>query len=352
MKNLNIKEILNGLNGRQFTDDELKEFIEIHYNIKNIKLEIFDDPAKFYRANMNMKGVEDKRFKSWKEITYSSTNKESGRAWIDNNKKRWTISDKNEISFEDYAVIHDVEKLLLNAFESYAKDQRRMVVDKIAPNGFCLGQLFTPEIQFFKKGIFSIFVYKLKKQSKALILTSPTCKFDDNEQVDGTGQGRTVTSRPRLHSVTQPAVQWGKVQPIKQYYIHGVLFDSSDGESLWSDVCNRRLTPEEVISIDNMEQRQVAMKHYGVEKVFDALEKTLINESERGNKLYEVKMSNDRWRTPQLILRYKDPSTDRVYSSGIPRTDDQGNKIERADHAMAWKFSLTEDEYKHLIVEG
>jgi len=344
LKNLNIKEILNGLNGRQFTDDELKEFIEIHYNIKGIKLEIFDDPAKFYRANMNMKGVEDKRFKSWKEITYSSTNKESGRAWIDNNKKRWTISDKNEISFEDYAVIHDVEKLLLNAFESYAKDQRRMVVDKIAPNGFCLGQLFTPEIQFFKKGIFSIFVYKLKKQSKALILISPTCKFDEHEEM----VLQKLHAKPRLHSVTQPSVQWGKV--IKQYYIHGVLFDSR--EDLWEDVCKRRLSPEKVIQIDNIEQRQVAMKHYGVDKVFDALEKTLLDSSSRGNKLYEVKMSSDRWRTPQLILLYKDPSTDRVYTSGVPRADDAGNKIERADHAMAWKFSLTEDEYKHLVVEG
>ena len=363
LKHLNIKEILNGLNGKQFTDDELREFIEIHYNVKDIEIEIFEDPSEFYIANMNMKGIIDTKTdsvvidsptKKWKEVTYSSVNNESGRAWIDNNKKKWTITDKKEISFADYAVIHDVEKLLLGAFE---KDvgSARMVVGKMAPSGFCLGQLFTPEIEFFKNGIFSIFVYKLKKQNKALILTSPTCKFDDNEQVDGTGQGRTVTSRPRLHSVTQPAVQWGKVEPIKQYYIHGVLFDGSigrDGEGLWSDVCNRRLTPEEVISIDNMEQRQVAMKHYGVEKVFDALEKTLINESERGNKLYEVKMSNDRWRTPQLILRYKDPSTDRVYSSGIPRTDEQGNKIERADHAMAWKFSLTEDEYKHLIVEG
>lgn len=61
------------------------------------------------------------------------------------------------------------------------------------------------------------------------------------------------------------------------------------------------------------------------------------------------------------ILKYKDPSTGRVYVSAIPdyEIDDNGlpikqewKRIEKADQAMAWKFHLTEKEYSLLTLES
>ena len=106
------------------------------------------------------------------------------------------------------------------------------------------------------------------------------------------------------------------------------------------------------MAIQNIEQRRVACKHYGKDKIFKALSPVLIHKSDRGNELYEVSFGTDGWRRKQLILKYKDPSTTREYLSGIPRQDDQNQEIKDADQAMAWKFSLTKDEYDLLTVEG
>ena len=117
------------------------------------------------------------------------------------------------------------------------------------------------------------------------------------------------------------------------------------------------MEPTKVLTIDNIEQRRVASEYYGMEKLWDACKPKLIDTSERGNRLYNVTIGELSWRRRgedhnAKMLRYKDPSTDREYVSGVPLEDDDGNIIDRADQAMAWKFHLTEDEYKELTVEG
>ena len=170
---------------------------------------------------------------------------------------------------------------------------------------------------------------------EVIILDTPKCSFDD---------------RNRFHSIVRPAVVWGE---ICVYSIHGVSFDNR----LWNEIVERKMEPSKVLTIGNIEQRRVASEYYGMEKLWDACNPKLIDTSARGNRLYNVTIGELGWRARDndfnaKMLRYKDPSTDREYVSGVPLEDDDGNFIDRADQAMAWKFHLTEDEYKELTVEG
>jgi hypothetical protein len=67
-----------------------------------------------------------------------------------------------------------------------------------------------------------------------------------------------------------------------------------------------------------------------------------MDSSKRGNELYLIQNVFTR---DAYYLKYACPSTGRVYVSGIePEVGEQGS----ADLSMAWKFGLTEKEYKEL----
>ena len=165
-----------------------------------------------------------------------------------------------------------------------------------------------------------------------------------------------VDDAGRLHSTNSPAVSW---KWTNLYCLHGVYFDIE----LFQEIVGRKLDGKEVISIPNIEQRRIAMDIYGIEKLMQSLDKQLINRSPRGNELYSINLGStvnvkflDDWYrdepTKGLVLKYSCPSTGRIYFSGIPNSDEFGNEITRADQAMAWKFSLSEEEYSKLTIEA
>ncbi len=151
----------------------------------------------------------------------------------------------------------------------------------------------------------------------------------------------------RLHSTTGPAVQWRDGSG--QYFIHGVNFSQNIEEhisepKLWKKIVSKELSLTEILMISNIEQRYVALKLHGAEKLLQDARAQLIDKSKRGNELYEIE-NLIRDRTLKL-LKYKDPSTDRIYVIFVPY------EYEKADEAMAWKFQLNEEEYKLLKVEA
>ena len=148
-------------------------------------------------------------------------------------------------------------------------------------------------------------------------------------------------NQDRLHSLETPAIY-------NQHYIHGVFFEPE----LWEKIAKRQLTPKEVMTIKNIEQRRVSINHYGWDEIFDYFDKKLINKSKRNSKaeLYRVKGLADRIEIN--IVKYKDPSTGRWYVSQVPDNDDYDKEILTADHAMAWKSYMTEKEYKSLSIEA
>ena len=275
----------------------------------------------------------------------------SSKGWINTKTNElWRCHGKciNKEQLARTGLIWRVYNIVHNSLMS---NYRRMDYDDSHTKGiqdWAAGQLLTPHVSFYvEKGIAIMMVFQTLSTYEVIILNTPTCKFDD---------------RYRFHSIKQAAIEWDILQ---EYYIHGVKFD----QELWYSVSNRMLKPKDVFAISNIEQRRVATEHYGMESLWNECKPKLFNTSDRGsknkegefipNQLYKLKIGELSWQDRHedrdynaLMLRYKDPSTDRIYISGIPHEDDNGNSIETADHAMAWKFHLTEEQYKTLTVEG
>lgn len=139
----------------------------------------------------------------------------------------------------------------------------------------------------------------------------------------------------RLHSTTGKAIEWRDGYVF--YFLHGVEFD----EKLWKKVVDKPHI-KTILTIENMEQRMAALRVVGVEKIIKAGK--LLDKSARGNELYLIENVFDE---PALYLKYKCPSTSRVYVSGVDPSLER-----KADVAMAWKFNLTPEEYEKLEVEA
>ncbi len=146
-------------------------------------------------------------------------------------------------------------------------------------------------------------------------------------------------SRGFLHSDTNPAVQWGKSG---LYFLNGVYFP----KELWKRVVSRKMSFKKILQIKNIDQRVQAMKYGDLEAFLKETKAKLLDRSKKGNELYLIPQTAGIFSTDAYFLKYKDPSTDRVYISGI---DPEIGKRKSADEAMAWKHYFTLEEYYKLV---
>lgn len=142
----------------------------------------------------------------------------------------------------------------------------------------------------------------------------------------------------RLHSITEPAIQWADGSGL--YYIDGVAFD----RWLWEKVVTKELPCGRIHEIINLEQRRAALTLFDFDEIIRENVGHLIDRSKRGNELYVLRkvIPNESVK----LLRYKDPSTERIYTCFVPES------CKKADEAMAWKFYLTEKLYAELKEES
>lgn len=171
---------------------------------------------------------------------------------------------------------------------------------------------------FYKK-IFTFQMYN----DRIIIIKKPTIKF----------------AAYRLHSTSGRSVSW---KDGGFYHIRGIRFD----EKLWKAVKNRTMPVMEILKLENIEQRYTAVEFYGAELIMKQIKATLVDESPRGNKLYEFNEEGQRSNRTLKFLRYQCKSTDRVYMSFVPTS------INKADEGMAWKFDMTEEEYSMMTIEA
>lgn len=171
---------------------------------------------------------------------------------------------------------------------------------------------------FIKKGILdAIFA-----DNKALI-----CMMPKKVLLDGKND---------FHSLKNPAIQWYDPKGDK-YYIHGRRF----AKDLFFKVRDRKLPMIKVLTIKNIEQRYIVIQLYGIEKILEELNPKLIDSTERGNKLYKVKIDDDL--TAQFLV-YKGISTKNIYTKFV----DHRKKYKNADLAQAESHNMTLEQYLSL----
>lgn len=146
-------------------------------------------------------------------------------------------------------------------------------------------------------------------------------------------------SEGRLHSTGGMAIKWSDGWGF--HAIHGVRMP----EELHKKITERTITPAEVLALENIEQRMVALKILGAEFVIQALPNKKVDTGKNGNELFEVKIENEK----NFCLKYKCPSTDRIYVSFV---DPEVGAKKDADLAMAWKFGITKKMYQAMRLES
>ena len=156
----------------------------------------------------------------------------------------------------------------------------------------------------------------------------------------------------RLHSDNIPAYNSSDTGEV--HFFHGIFVE----KALWRKCKNKTIGPDEIFLIRNIEQRRVVIEAVGADVIVKSKNAEVSKTTENGNTLIRIrniKLSDDdrrRLGTEEfdvLIVRYKDPSTERVYHSFVPPvldTQDRSSK-ERTDpdEALAWKFGKTKVDY-------
>ena len=155
----------------------------------------------------------------------------------------------------------------------------------------------------------------------------------------------SVNSEPRIVSVDPPNVD---STPISLIYGLGlIVFFGIIGYKLWK----RIKRPSQNVHTDfnhishTVQNRFLQLRDEDPDLFLHEINAKLKKYSRRGNELYEAKgILPDKKKLK--ILKYRDPSTDRIYISFVPEhfTD--------PDEAMAWKFNITKQQYQNLVDEG
>ena len=147
----------------------------------------------------------------------------------------------------------------------------------------------------------------------------------------------------RLSSITGPSIEWR--DGYKLWRINGVRFE----EELHRKVTSEEMTAKEILGIEVIDQRVVALKLRGAEKLLEELDAKKLHASARGNTLYRLDDCFPDF-PKAYFLHYKCPSTGRVYVDGVD--PEVAESTLDADSCMAWKHHLTPEQYGVLRHEA
>ena len=154
----------------------------------------------------------------------------------------------------------------------------------------------------------------------------------------------------RLHNTSGYAC---KFLDKESYWLFGVKFE----KDLWEKIVSKKLPAKEILVMNNMEQRMVALKIYDQEKLFSEIGAPVIHThiretlTEGGVRRIEYRLYKVCGVFPQdeYFVTYRCPSTDRFYSSCV---DTSQMEDMTAEAAMAWKQGRSIEEYRLLEVES
>ena len=152
-----------------------------------------------------------------------------------------------------------------------------------------------------------------------------------------------LNSLTQWHSDVLPGIEWkgGK----KFYYLNGVRFP----EDLWRKVVSGNMPFDKILKIEDIDQRTQAMKYGDVREFLKHSKAELLDEYLKAKpdgsmvryQLYKIPQGEIFTEDAYYVV-YDCPSMDRVYMSGVPKYD-------KVADAMAWKQSITAEEWKEMV---
>ena len=146
----------------------------------------------------------------------------------------------------------------------------------------------------------------------------------------------------QLHCDDRPAIGWRDGYEL--YFLDGIELS----KELWEKITQKKLSYKEIMELENIEQRMIALKYMDSGEMLKSVNAKLLDKSENGNELYLVEKLFDGF-DKAYFLRYSCPSTGRVYLSGIE--PEFAEKNINADVCMGWKFRLSIEDYLNMSVQ-
>jgi hypothetical protein len=143
----------------------------------------------------------------------------------------------------------------------------------------------------------------------------------------------------RLHSFTEPAVQWA--DGLNNHFIYGVGFPAE----IWNSIVKKTISAKEAISLPDLEQRTIACQTIGYDsalaelgaKLIDKETRTTPNGQNLSYQLLEINLNDDG--QPAKFVKVECPSTGRETLLRVhPR-------IDTVRTAVAWTFGMRPDDY-------
>ena len=129
------------------------------------------------------------------------------------------------------------------------------------------------------------------------------------------------------------------------YYLRGENFD----KALWNKIVKQRITAEEVMQIEDSDQRTIAISMLKPEEMLKQLKAELIDTGSEGTKLYECKdfMSTGKteycmvmkdWSTPRIFIEFVPPEIgikrDAVFAQASAYKDAHNNSLPEEDYLL------------------
>ena len=154
----------------------------------------------------------------------------------------------------------------------------------------------------------------------------------------------------QFHSDYLPAI---KFKTWEGYYLKGVNFP----KELWEQVISKKMSFDDIMKIQNVDQRTIALSYCNVEDLLKGMDAKLIHEGKPymnydmsrtlTNKLYLIENKINGF-PKAWFCRYNCPSTHKEYLSGID--PEFAEKNQDADECLAWKLGLTSGK-EYLLLD-
>lgn len=190
--------------------------------------------------------------------------------------------------------------------------------------GIVQNEDFDRYLDFVNSGIYDFLAF----EGLALVTHPPTSLHRD--------------AKGELSNTEGPAIGWSDGYCL--HYINGVFFE----KELWERVVGLTMTGKEILSLENMEQRMIAIKLKGVLDLLDDLNAKSVSKTER-NELFAIDevFGED---VTAYFLKYTCPSTGRVYLK--PVDPDKVRPGINADDLQALSHHMNLEQYTDLRASG